>query len=178
MRGVFVMSKMLIMPVDVFKVEGLSIYDQMVYMVIRSFMNGKTKIAFPSYDTISKLGRMSRRKAIDCVKVLIEKGLLKKECRPSGNDKKDHSSNVYQFPSEHPASSKEHPASSDSECPAPKQKDFKPITKQMNHKDLPSWILNQPKQEEQQEIKKEDSQYIAYLLEQLDNCNNQIDKSA
>lgn len=166
------MSKVVVMPVDVFKVEGLSIYDQMVYMVIRSFMNGKTKIAFPSYDTIAKLGRMSRRKAIDCVKVLVGKGLLKKETRPSGDDKKDNSSNVYQFPSERPAPSSESECKQPSERPAPKQKDFrKPLTNESNKppaiRDLPIWIKNQPKHYDHEECTEEQKREVSFLLKQL-----------
>jgi hypothetical protein len=177
-RGVFAVSKCVVLPVDIFAVEGLSIYDQMCYMVIRSFMNGKTKEAFPSYDTIAKLGRMSKRKAIDCVKVLVEKGLLKKESRPSGEGKKDNTSNVYQFPSERHAQSSDCPASSSEQKDrktyahhAPKQKDYKHLLTNKNNNSriapLPSYILNQPKEDHGQ-CTEEQKNVLAILLDKLD----------
>jgi hypothetical protein len=73
--------RVFVVPVDIMDVPDLDIYEQMVYMVLRSFANVREATAFPSYSTIAKLGRMSRRKAINCVSSLVEKGLLKKEIR-------------------------------------------------------------------------------------------------
>jgi uncharacterized protein YdaT len=99
------------MDASIFEVEGLTIYEQMAFMVIRSFMNRKTGAAFPSYGTIAKYSRMSRRKAIDVVKSLVEKGLIEKELRPieTINDKQRHTSNLYII--EKPASEQETPPS-------------------------------------------------------------------
>lgn len=73
--------RVFVVPVDIMDVPDLDIYEQMVYFVLRSFANAREATAFPSYNTIAKLGRMSRRKAINCVATLVEKGLLKKEVR-------------------------------------------------------------------------------------------------
>ena len=73
--------RVFVVPVEIMDVQELDIYEQMVYIVLRSFTNPRDVTAFPSYNTIAKLGRMSRRKAIDCVTSLTEKGLLKKEVR-------------------------------------------------------------------------------------------------
>lgn len=73
--------RVFVVPVDIMDIPDLDIYEQMVYIVLRSFANAREATAFPSYSTIAKLGRMSRRKAINCVATLVEKGLLKKEIR-------------------------------------------------------------------------------------------------
>lgn len=89
--------RVFVVPVDIMDVQGLDIYEQMVYIVLRSFTNPREATAFPSYNTIAKLGRMSRRKAIDCVASLVEKGLLKKEVRLdiTKNRKIRNTSNLY-----------------------------------------------------------------------------------
>ena len=64
-------------PNDIFETE-LSIYEKMVYIYIcRCCNNGQT--AFPSYQTIADKCSLSRRKAIDAVKVLIEHGYVIKQ---------------------------------------------------------------------------------------------------
>lgn len=73
--------RVFVVPVDIMNVPDLTIYEQMVYMVLRSFANPQSPTAFPSYATIAKLGRMCRRQAISSVAGLLEKGLLKKETR-------------------------------------------------------------------------------------------------
>lgn len=73
--------RVFVVPVDVLELEELSIHEKMVYIVLRSFCNPHKAEAFPSYETIAKMGSMSRRHAIRCVKSLIEKGLIKKEMR-------------------------------------------------------------------------------------------------
>lgn len=89
--------RVFVVPVEIMDVQDLDIYEQMVYIVLRSFMNPREATAFPSYNTIAKLGRMSRRKAIDCVTSLIDKGLLKKEVRldVTKNRKIRNTSNLY-----------------------------------------------------------------------------------
>jgi len=89
--------RVFVVPVEIMDVQDLDIYEQMVYIVLRSFTNPREATAFPSYNTIAKLGRMSRRKAIDCVTSLTEKGLLKKEIRldVTKNRKIRNTSNLY-----------------------------------------------------------------------------------
>jgi hypothetical protein len=89
--------RVFVVPVDIMEVPDLDVYEQMVYIVLRSFANAREATAFPSYNTIAKLGRMSRRKAIDCVTSLVEKGLLKKEVRldVTKNRKIRNTSNLY-----------------------------------------------------------------------------------
>src|SRR5690625_97976 len=89
--------RVFVVPVEIMEVQDLDIYEQMVYIVLRSFTNPRESTAFPSYNTIAKLGRMSRRKAIDCVANLVEKGLLKKEVRldVTKNRKIRNTSNLY-----------------------------------------------------------------------------------
>jgi hypothetical protein len=73
--------RVFVVPVEILDFPGIDIYEQMAYMVLRSFTNARDNSAFPSYETIAKLGRMSRRKAIYAVSSLIEKGLVTKETR-------------------------------------------------------------------------------------------------
>ncbi len=89
--------RVFVVPVDIMDIPNLDIYEQMVYIVLRSFASPREATAFPSYNTIAKLGRMSRRKAIDCVTSLVEKGLLKKEIRLdiTKNRKIRNTSNLY-----------------------------------------------------------------------------------
>lgn len=89
--------RVFVVPVEIMEIPDLDIYEQMVYIVLRSFTNPRESTAFPSYNTIAKLGRMSRRKAIDSVASLVEKGLLKKEVRldVTKNRKIRNTSNLY-----------------------------------------------------------------------------------
>jgi Helix-turn-helix domain len=73
--------RVFVVPVEILDFPDIDIYEQMAYMVLRSFTNARDNSAFPSYETIAKLGRMSRRKAIYAVGSLIEKGLVTKETR-------------------------------------------------------------------------------------------------
>lgn len=73
--------RVFVVPVEILDVPDIDIYEQMAYIVLRSFANARDNSAFPSYETIAKLGRMSRRKAIDAVNKLIDKGLVTKETR-------------------------------------------------------------------------------------------------
>lgn len=73
--------RVFVVPVDIMDVPGLDIYEQMVYMVLRSYVNPTEPTAFPSYKTIAERGRMSRRKAIDAMQGLVDKGLIQKEAR-------------------------------------------------------------------------------------------------
>ena len=89
--------RVFVVPVDIMEFPDLSIYEQMTYIVLRSFANAHSSTAFPSYATIARLGRMTRRHAINCVGVLIEKGLLTKEeqFKVTKEKKIRQSSNIY-----------------------------------------------------------------------------------
>lgn len=93
--------RVFVVPTDIFKVEGLSTHDKLVYCIVRSFANSQTDTAFPSYATIADLGSMSRRQAIKCVTKLLEMGLLSKEAQfkvkkdEEGKMKVRHTSNKY-----------------------------------------------------------------------------------
>ena len=90
--------RVFVVPVDIMEVPDLTIHEQMTYIVLRSFANAHSDTAFPSYATIARIGRMTRRHAINCVASLIEKGLLTKE-EPQFKVTKDkkikQTSNVY-----------------------------------------------------------------------------------
>ena len=89
--------RVFIVPVDIMDVPDLTIYEQMTYMVLRSYVNPTDPTAFPSYPTIAKRGRMSRSSAIRAVEGLVQKGLITKEIRlaVSKNRKIKNTSNRY-----------------------------------------------------------------------------------
>jgi len=89
--------RVFIVPVDIMDVPDLTIYEQMTYMVLRSYVNPTNPTAFPSYPTIAKRGRMSRSSAIRAVEGLVQKGLINKEIRldVSKNRKIRNTSNMY-----------------------------------------------------------------------------------
>ena len=89
--------RVFVVPVDIMEIPDLSIHEQMTYIVLRSFANAHSSTAFPSYATIARLGRMTRRHAINCVGVLIKKGLLTKEeqFKVTKEKKIRQSSNIY-----------------------------------------------------------------------------------
>jgi predicted transcriptional regulator len=68
-------------------IPNLTVYDIAVYQYIVRCGNNST--AFPSYNTIAKKCRISRRKAIDTISHLIGLGLLEKETltKKNGNQK-------------------------------------------------------------------------------------------
>ena len=96
-------QRIFIVPIDILDIPDLTVYEQMAYIVLRSFANMRQQSAFPSYATIAKLGRMSRDAAIKAIQKLAEKGLITKETRPvaSKNQKFKNESNVYHFASLH-----------------------------------------------------------------------------
>jgi len=73
--------RVFIVPVDILDVPDLSSSEKLVYIVLRSYVNPTDPTAFPSYETIAKKASLSRRRVIDIVKSLEEKGLMKKEIR-------------------------------------------------------------------------------------------------
>lgn len=90
--------RVFVVPVDIFEVPDLTMAEQMVYIVLRSYCNPHEPVAFPSYETIAQKARMSRRNAIRIVQSLTEKGLLSKETRGKYDPKEKtfrHTSNLY-----------------------------------------------------------------------------------
>lgn len=89
--------RVFIVPVDIMDVPDLTIYEQMLYMVLRSYANPTNPTAFPSYPTLARRGRMSRSSAIRAVDGLVQKGLITKEIRldVSKNRKIKNTSNMY-----------------------------------------------------------------------------------
>lgn len=118
--------RVFVVPVEIMDVPDLDIYEQMVYIVLRSFASAREATAFPSYATIAKLGRMSRRKAIDAVKSLVEKGLLRKEMRldVSKNRKIRNTSNLYTIERPQVVHDMHHP---------PSAQDAPPLVHDMHH---------------------------------------------
>lgn len=89
--------RVFVVPTEILDMEELTIYEKMVYVVLRSYANSQDDTAFPSYETIAKKASMSKRKAIDCVEKLVKLGLLIKEERKkvSKNGKISPTSNLY-----------------------------------------------------------------------------------
>lgn len=79
-------------PNDIFD-EELTLYEKVVYLYLCRCSNNST--AFPSYNTIANKCSISRRKAIDVVSTLQEKGFLKKYYRT--NENFESQSNVYEI---------------------------------------------------------------------------------
>lgn len=78
-------------PNAVYDMEDLDIYEQSVYIYLcRCGNNGAS--AFPSYETIAKCARMSRRKVISVIDSLIQKEYIKKKARSKDGAR---TSNVY-----------------------------------------------------------------------------------
>lgn len=67
-----------VVPVQVLEDEGLSVYEKMVYVVLRSFCNPHKSEAWPSIQTISRLSGISRRQVIRTLKALEDKGYITK----------------------------------------------------------------------------------------------------
>ncbi len=91
--------RVFVVPVDILNVSDLTTHEKMVYVILRSFANPHKAEAFPSYETIARMGSMTRRHAINCVKQLVEKGLILKEERldVTKNRKIRNTSNLYKL---------------------------------------------------------------------------------
>ncbi|MCY9508471.1 helix-turn-helix domain-containing protein [Paenibacillus larvae] len=70
-----------IVPADILDVPDLTTAEKLVYIALRSYTNPHDSSAFPAYETIAKKASLSRRRVIDVIKSLVEKGLIKKEPR-------------------------------------------------------------------------------------------------
>lgn len=68
-----------VVPVQVLEDESLSVYEKMVYVVLRSFVNPHKAEAWPSIQTICRLSGISRRQVIRTLKTLEEKGYITKQ---------------------------------------------------------------------------------------------------
>lgn len=71
----------------------LGVYGVSVYNVLLKFANASGENAFPSYQTIADLLGISRPKAIEGVKLLLEYGLIEKTSRKSAAG--DPTTNIY-----------------------------------------------------------------------------------
>jgi hypothetical protein len=89
--------RVFVVPVDILESIDLTTHEKMVYIVLRSFANPHKPQVFPSYETIARLGSMTRRHAINCVRRLVELGYINKEVRldVSKNRKIKNTSNLY-----------------------------------------------------------------------------------
>jgi hypothetical protein len=84
-------------PNDVFdNYSDLNIYEKVIYLYLCRCSNQGSP-AFPSYTTIAEKCSMSRRKAIDSVQGLLQKGYIIKRTRPSEVSAKEHDSNEYEL---------------------------------------------------------------------------------
>lgn len=89
--------RVFIVPVDILDVPGLTTSEKLVYIVLRSYVNPTSPTAFPAYQTIADKASLTRRRVIDIIKSLEEKGLIRKETRftVTKNRKIRDTSNIY-----------------------------------------------------------------------------------
>ncbi|MEA4920896.1 MAG: helix-turn-helix domain-containing protein [Clostridiaceae bacterium] len=73
--------------------EGLSVYDKAVYCILCSYASNTDKSCYPSYKTIARKARCSRRKVISVISHLEELGLVEKQ--EQFNTVGDNTSNLY-----------------------------------------------------------------------------------
>jgi|SRR5579875_243305 len=135
--------RVFVVPVEIFDVPGLTCHEQMVYMVLRSHCSAREMTAFPSYATIAREGRMSRRQAIRAVETLVERGLLGKQQQFTVTKNKEikNTSNLYTVKnvrqvvtvSHYPSDSQSLPLVTDSHHPSDSQS---PRTKSFEHNHL------------------------------------------
>ncbi|KFM95237.1 helix-turn-helix domain-containing protein [Bacillus clarus] len=71
----------------------LDVYAFKTYAVIVRHANQKTKSAFPSLNTLAKKVGCGKKKIIECIKILVERGYISKTLRK--DDRGDHLSNLY-----------------------------------------------------------------------------------
>lgn len=82
------------LPNQVVENKELGLDDVTVYLMCKLHMNGETREAFPSYDTLKRECEMARNKVITCIKNLANSGFIvirKKDGKKS---------NFYYFPPE------------------------------------------------------------------------------
>ncbi|MEF7637978.1 helix-turn-helix domain-containing protein [Bacillus thuringiensis] len=71
----------------------LDVYAFKTYAVIVRHANQKTKSAFPSLNTIAKKVGCGKKKVIECIKILVERGYISKTLRR--DERGDNLSNLY-----------------------------------------------------------------------------------
>lgn len=127
--------RVFVVPVEILEVEGLSIYEKMAYIVIRSHCNARGTSAFPSYSTIAREASMSRSSAIRAVEGLLQKGLLHKEIRydVSKNRKVKHTSNNYTLENPSKVVSHRHQCPTDTTLVSHRHHPSVPQTPEHNH---------------------------------------------
>ena len=74
--------------------EKYSKNELLAYIVLARYANQKDNTCYPSYSTIAKKMRCSKRSAIDAIDSLIKKGVIKKELRKT-NKNKENKTNIY-----------------------------------------------------------------------------------
>jgi hypothetical protein len=65
--------------------RGLSFHARWLFVVLRFYTNGKSGVAFPSYNTIQALTGMRREKIASSIKELEESGWLRRQRRFSSS---------------------------------------------------------------------------------------------
>lgn len=99
---------------DVFKL-GLNPHDFVVYVCLLRYADNSTRQAFPGYERLAKDCNMGRKRVIDAIKVLEEKGLVKKEVRfKDGRNTSNlyivfDAEHVFRVSEKHPGVSEEYP---------------------------------------------------------------------
>lgn len=68
------------------------IYEKMIFIVLCRYCNNN-EVAYPSFQKIADMAMCSRRKAIDCIESLENKGFIKKVSRPKTSG--DNDTNLY-----------------------------------------------------------------------------------
>jgi hypothetical protein len=88
--------RVFVVPVDILE-TNLSIYEKMVYIVLRSHCNAYESTAFPSIPRIARLAGMGQTKTKEVIKSLVEKGLITytQQFKVSSNKKVYQSSHLY-----------------------------------------------------------------------------------
>ncbi|MED1303691.1 helix-turn-helix domain-containing protein [[Bacillus thuringiensis] serovar konkukian] len=86
-RGFFMVEN------DVIDNGDLDVYEFKTYAVILRHANKETQSAFPSLNTLAKKVGCGKKKIVECIKSLIDKGYIAKITRK--DDKGDNLSNVY-----------------------------------------------------------------------------------
>lgn len=77
---------------DFLESDVLTIYEKMVFICLKRYAN-KENQCFPSLNTLTRITGLSKRKIQDCIKSMIEKGVVTKEAQNRESGAK--SSNLY-----------------------------------------------------------------------------------
>ncbi|MED4456177.1 helix-turn-helix domain-containing protein [Metabacillus fastidiosus] len=127
-------------PNDIFELD-LEWHEKLVYLYICRC--GNNSEAYPSYNTIAKKCSISKRKVIDVVNALVQKGLIKRQHRKNNND--ENQTNLYiiidpaTIDSAHNAPPSEHDAPSSAPDSSPSAEDApnkELVFKELENKEL------------------------------------------